>query len=86
MKRKTVVKRIGQIKVSTQAEFAIIEFQGKMVFANNSNKLPLHSLIDAFSISAFMNQRNGSGLGHTPTQDTRARSRITLQFSRNPNF
>lgn len=55
------------------AEFAIIDFQAKMVFTNKNNKPPLHS----------MSRRNDLGLGPKATQESRARSRTALWVSRN---
>lgn len=67
-----------------------MDFQGKMMFVNNSNKLHLYSLIDAFSVTTIMSQRNDSGLGHSnscvPEQDPESFSRfLEIQVS-TPNF
>ena len=72
MKRKLQQKQINwENKFPLQPSLPLqILKQKKIVFANNSNKLPLHSLIDALSLTTVVSQRNDSGLGHTATQDS----------------
>lgn len=71
IKRKLQQKRkLGKMP---PAEFAIVDFQPKMMFTNKNNKPPLHS----------MSCRNDSRLGPKATQKSRARSRTALWVSRN---